>query len=154
MEKRNDQMARKGKKKKKKWIQITEDVLSMHFLLLWNDDHTPGGFEQHPFRISPFLLVRGPARLSWGLCSGSCKAEGECWLGCVPCWSSGSPCKLIQLVTEFTSLPCGLRPQDSAPGRHLQVPAPGPSYSTGSSRLQSQPERFSLVGAARESYSF
>lgn len=42
MEKRNGQMGRKGKKKKKKWIQITEDVLSMHFLSC-NDDHTLGG---------------------------------------------------------------------------------------------------------------
>lgn len=144
----------KAKRKRRSGYKSQKMCSPCTFYRVMMITHWGGALNSIHFVSHRFYWSEVPhARLSWGLCSGSRRAEGECWLGCVPCWSSGSPCKLIQLVTEFTSLPCGLRPQDTALGRYLQVPAPGPSYSTDSSLIQSQPETFCLVGATKESYS-
>lgn len=97
----------KKRQKEKEAVDTNHRRCALHALsIVWWWSHTGGALNSIRFVSHRFYWSEVPhARLSWGLCSGSRKAEGECWLGCVPWWSSGSPCKLIQLVTEFTEAP-------------------------------------------------
>lgn len=104
-EKRNGQMGRKGKKKKKKWVQITEDVLSMH-LLSCDDDHTPGGL--WTASVLYLTVSIGQRSRTHGLAGVS--AQGHARLKVSAGWAAFPDGALGPLASSFSllqnSLPC------------------------------------------------